>query len=136
MIIIKNFNYIMLFLAILVMNTELSSANVSSSPHIYSAPESKIHFAESDWEGSILDILVKVRLRKQNGVWQGWFVSRKDGSIDPFKKLEVNDKSIHFTLPGNPELDVDLEFNKKDDVMTGIYTFPSGTALPVTFKRL
>jgi hypothetical protein len=112
----------------------LSAAKSPAAGTVVSAEEERLF--EGDWQGSFGDGKLRFRFEFADGSWRGWFVSQKDGSLYPLKKVAVRKGEIKFTHLSEPNLIFTGKLAADRKNVSGIFTLPDGMALPQSLNRL
>jgi len=120
-------------LIVVVGNTPAAANNVPMAPDPATVSESDV--LTGDWEGPLGGGSIKFRFEKLNGSWQGWFVSKKDGSLFPLKGLEISKGTVTFTHTSKPPLSYHLMIDDNGKALSGTFSFPDGTAIEQTLTR-
>lgn len=88
-----------------------------------------------DWSAERNGTTLTIRLLREQGVWNGWFVSRKSGGLYPLKDVMVHDRSVAFTFASDPVLNFNLVLANDGATLDGDAELPDGLVLPYAFKR-
>lgn len=115
-------------------SSSLSAAAPSSARSVVSAEEERVF--EGDWQGAFGEGKLRFRFEFDNGSWRGWFVSQKDGSLYPLKKVAIGKGEVKFTHLSEPNLIFHGKLDADKKNLSGIFTLPDGMALPQSLSRL
>ncbi len=96
----------------------------------------KGNILEGNWKVIFGEKPIEFWFAFEDGSWKAWFVSQKDGSLYPIKDVEVDGDTVSFTNVSKPEVTFLLKLDKNGNSLSGIKTFPDGTAVAQTLQRL
>lgn len=125
----------------------LTVAGLIAAPMAFSAPlapnqayaqEARVpsqRILEGDWGGPIGNGHVTFRFQYEDGSWQGFFVSGRDGSLYSVEELQVSGRSVSFRHKSNPVLIFNLTVEDDDRTLSGTATLPDGSASIYSLTR-